>query len=344
MRVVLDLERFHNVGSHCLTTAIRTLFAQKGIDFQEEIILGLGSGLGFTYVRQPDGFIFGGRGGNLEANLSDSVGIRTIFRKSDNTDISWQEKRDLILQGIPLICEADMSKLPYMVERLKTRGSGFSGHKFILIGFDDEQETVYVLDYLWKNVIEVKHSDFMAAINSSIKPMAPDNLSVQFDIPSRLYNFKGAVYKAIDYNVNQMKYPVGFGLGLEAEKRFFKEITCWPEILDEEALRYELNMAQLTFEKVGTGGGNFRRMYSRFLKTSAEILDSEALMKASVVYAYLGKLWKQYAKELYKASLAEDVASESVFSKKNEVALEILHEEEHGIACLETYLEEMRNA
>ena len=50
MRVVLDLERFHNVGSHCLTTAIRTLFAQKGIDFQEEIILGLGSGLGFTYV------------------------------------------------------------------------------------------------------------------------------------------------------------------------------------------------------------------------------------------------------------------------------------------------------
>ena len=59
-----------------------------------------------------------------------------------------------------LICEVDMAHLPYMVEKLKTNGSGFSGHKLILIGFDDEKNETYVLDYLWNDVVVVNTDDF----------------------------------------------------------------------------------------------------------------------------------------------------------------------------------------
>lgn len=160
MRVLLDLEQYHRMGSHCLTTCLVTLFRQQGIGMPEEMSLGLGSGLGFTYVRQKGGFMYGGRGGNLEQNLASSLGLELVANRTQDKDIAWEYNRQMLLGCHPLICEVDMAHLPYMVEKLKTNGSGFSGHKLILIGFDDEKNETYVLDYLWNDVVVVNTDDF----------------------------------------------------------------------------------------------------------------------------------------------------------------------------------------
>lgn len=341
MRKILEYEQYHKMGSHCLTTCYTTLFKAKGYQLFEEMILGLGSGLGFTYVRQKDGFMYGGRGGNLEQNLASALGLELITNRTEDKEIAWKYNREKILEGHPLVCEVDMKYLPYMVEKLHTDGSGFSGHKLILIGFDDEANEAYVLDYLWNQVVTVSIDNFKKAASSSIKPMSPDNSSVITKIPEELLPMESAIYHAIGYNVNQMLNPVGFGLGLKAIKRFFKELKSWPDILDEDKLRYELNMAHLVFEKVGTGGGNFRRMYARFLKSSAVQLNNNELLEISKLYATLGKMWKQEAYQLYEASIDKTIKDNSIFLRGKEKGLgdQILELETEGIERLQRFVE-----
>ena len=339
MRVLLDLEQYHKMGSHCLTTCFVTLFREKGISMPEEMALGLGSGLGFTYVRQKNGFMYGGRGGNLEQNLATALGCDIISNRTQDPECAWQYNREMLIQGHPLICDVDMAHLPYMVEKLKTNGCGFSGHKLILIGFDDERNETYVLDYLWNEVVVVNTDDYKKAASSSIKPMSPDNSSIFFQIPRELYPLDYVIYHAIGYNVNQMKNPVGFGLGLKAVKRFYRELRSWPDLLDEATLRYELNMAHLVFEKVGTGGGNFRRMYARFLKNSAVITNDDQLMDASKNYAQLGKLWKMVANDLHEASIDPNLYEHPILQRNYELGDQILKLETLGIEMLERYHE-----
>lgn len=343
MRLILDLEQYHKVGSHCLTTCLCTLFRYYGIDMTEEMFLGLSSGLGFTYVRQQEAFIFGGRGGNLEINLSSAIGCKVISHKAEDNEIAWKYNREMLIKGHPLICDVDMSYLPYMVEKLKTRGNGFSGHKMLLIGFDDEKEEVYVLEYLWNNIASIKIDEFKKASGSSVKPMSPSNSAAYIEIPKETYPIKAAIIDAIDVNVNQMKYPVGFGLGLKSMKRFFKELKLWPEICSEEKLRYELDMASQVFEKIGTGGGNFRRIYSRFLKSASQIFEDDLLIDASQIYAGLGRKWKNLAMMLHKAAVDEDIYSNEIFCEDFPLGEEILELELLGIEKLNEFSEREKN-
>lgn len=93
-----------------------------------------------------------------------------------------------------------------------------------------------------------------------------------------------------------MQYPVAFGLGLRALERFCKEFLQWPGVMSEERLRRECYIAHMSFEKIGTGGGNFRCMYARFLREAAALLDVTALeTEVYPLYVELTGLWKRFA-------------------------------------------------
>lgn len=337
MKNILDVERYHRIGSHCLTTAIQTLLRYQGIDFTEEMIFGLGSGIGFTYVRQRDAFLFGGRGGNLEINIGSSCGFEVEIEQSENADYAWRKSKEKIDAGLPQILDVNMFYLDYVKEKLHMEeGFNFSGHKVILIGYNDEDNVAYLLDYLWRNTVMIDVNLLKKARDSKIKPGSPSNASITIIKPHELYPIEFSIKDAIDYNVQQMLYPVGYGLGLKAITRFFAEIKSWPDILSKERLIRELNMAYMAFEKVGTGGGNFRRMYARFLRVCSEILNNSVLMDISLIYAKLGKMWKTYAYSLYEASRLTEPKESKIFKKHTEDDIEkqILNLEYLGIERL----------
>lgn len=338
MKKTMNVEGYHRIGSHCLTTAISTVLRYQGLELTEEMVLGLGSGLGFTYVRQKDAFMFGGRGGNLEINLGSAFGLEVNIEQSKDADLAWEKAKDKLRLNLPQILDVDMSYLEYIKEKLHMeQGFSFSGHKVILIGYDEEKNVAYMLDYLWNRMVLVNVEDLKKARSSPIKPVSPNNTSITIFKPDKIYPMEFAIREAIDFNVQQMLYPVGYGLGLKALTRFFKEIKTWPEILTEDRLRWELNMAHMVFEKIGTGGGNFRRMYSRFLKSSAEILENNVLLEVSKIYAALGRLWKMYAGYLYEASICVAPKEADILNRKyqGEIELKILEMEYLGIQRLE---------
>lgn len=303
MNKIIDLKKCHHMGSHCLTNALSGLLAYYGINFDEDMCLGLGSGYGFIYVRQSDMCILGGRGGNLERNLFHTLGIECKMSYAQDAESGWQTAKKLVLQGSPVILGVDMRYLSYMRQRLQvTDDFGFGEHKLILSGFNEEKDEAYVYDYMWTESRTISITELKKARSSEVFPVSPDNVCFSIDPCGQIIPLHVALKHAIRYNVQQMLYPVGFGVGIKSIVRFSKELPLWPKVMPPERLKRELYMAYMTFEKVGTGGGNFRRMYARFIKKAAAILEMPELLDAADLFALLGRLWKNISYRLNKAS------------------------------------------
>lgn len=317
----IALDQYHKMGSHCLTSALRDIFDYNGLQLSEDMCLGLGSGYGFIYVRQADVCIFGGRGGNLESNICNVLGIKMKALQTEDGDYAMEAVKKSVNQGVPVLLDVDMTHLPYLAERFQiTSDFRFGGHKLIFAGYDDKKQQAFLYDYLWKNVQVVNTNDLKKARGSQIKPVSPDNTWMTFAFPSRIIPLHIAVKNAISYNVQQMMYPVGIGIGHKALVRFAREIKIWPKVMKPERLKREMFIANMTFEKIGTGGGNFRRMYSRFLREAADLLSMPELKVACEIFAALGNLWKEFSAKLYAAS--EDLEnSEAYFFQNQEVSL-----------------------
>ncbi|MEW8977730.1 MAG: BtrH N-terminal domain-containing protein [Symbiobacterium sp.] len=290
----------HRLGSHCSSTLMSGLLRFYGHDLSEDLCFGLGAGLGFVYVRHPTLCIFGGRAGGLERQLCQHLGIRYEQYQGLEDDVAEARVRALVVRGEPVLCDVDMSHLPYLAERFRlTEDFRFGGHKVMVVGFDDREEQVFIYDYLWPECQVVTREQLRLARGSQIKPDPPRNTWFEFHVPTRLVALPVAVREAIAFNVQMMRYPVAYGLGLRALERFAREFFLWPQVMDRKRLERECFIAHMTFEKVGTGGGNFRRLYARFLRAAAAILQCEAL-EAQVypIYVQLADLWKRFALRL----------------------------------------------
>ena len=105
-----------------------------------------------------------------------------------------------------------------------------------------------------------------------------------------------AAGRAIARNASQMlEPPLGEFEGLPALRRFAAELRHWPDEVSD--WRWSARFGYQVIERRGTGGGNFRLMYSRFL--------AEAGREESTLAAEAAGLWTALAGELLAASEAE---------------------------------------
>jgi hypothetical protein len=105
-----------------------------------------------------------------------------------------------------------------------------------------------------------------------------------------------AAEAAIVRNAKQMIEPaMGELEGLPGLRRFAAEVGGWPEELDD--WQWSARFCYQVIERRGTGGGNFRLMYSRFL---AEVGREEAGIAAEAAAG-----WTALAGALLEASEAE---------------------------------------
>jgi hypothetical protein len=95
--------------------------------------------------------------------------------------------------------------------------------------------------------------------------------------------------------------PLGDYEGLPGLRRFAAEVGSWPEVLED--WQWSARFAYQTIERRGTGGGNFRLMYSRFLREAGR---DEADAAAAAAAA-----WSALAAGLQAASDENEAAGES---------------------------------
>jgi hypothetical protein len=100
-----------------------------------------------------------------------------------------------------------------------------------------------------------------------------------------------------------MLHPPISNLGVPGIRKAAKRICQWPEILDNELLRFTLfNTYFFIDAQGGTGGGIFRYMFSRFLREAAAKIDEPRLHEQADQMEKVGDRWQAVA-EIFKGGV-----------------------------------------
>lgn len=296
------IEEFpHAPGGHCGSTSMRDLLKFYGHEFTEDMVFGLGAGIDFMYISNPSlepPVYIGGRAPELEANLCLRLGIGMELVTGLDPESGWQAVKGMMDAGTPALVHADVYYLDYL--RAKRH---FSAHRIILVGYDDERGVAFVADNDREEIQECSLESLAKARSSRWLPRPADNAYYRFEFPTELEPLQRsiplAIEEAVRHNVRLPKAEAAFvwdgtrvGLGVTGLKEFADEMPSWPAWMSDEMLTLLCKSIYVSAEKGGTGyGGNFRRMYGRFLKEAAARCGADALGEVAVEFTAIGDLW-----------------------------------------------------
>lgn len=251
----------HVPGNHCGSTALRNLLAFHGLEMTEEMALGLGAGVSFYYVvlgdSSPSRFT-NGRTARLEEQFVELTGAPLRMDTFGDPDESWEAARASIDSGRPAILLTDLYYLDHY-----GKSAHFPGHAVVLAGYDSE--VAYLSDTAFSE-LQTTRLESLARARHGQHPMFPLE-GHMFTVPqgAELRDLSEAAPSAIARCARGMLEPeLGDFQGLPALRRLAAEVGDWPEVAED--WRWCARFLYQVIERRGTGGGNFRLMYSRFLE------------------------------------------------------------------------------
>ncbi len=309
----------HRPGNHCGSTALRNLLAFGGVEISEEMALGLGAGVCFYYVavegESPSRFT-NGRVGRLEEQFLELTGLPLRLATFEQPAESWEAARRTVAGGRPALLLTDL----YYLDHYGT-SAHFPGHAVVLAGFDDE--VAYLSDTGFEQLQTTRLANLARARHGRHPIFQLDGHMVTL-AGGELEDPRGAAGAAIARNARQMIEPaLGDFEGLPALRRFAAEVGSWPQQISD--WQWSARFCYQVIERRGTGGGNFRLMYSRFL--------AEAGRDESEIAAEAARRWTALAGTLQAASESEQADAE-LWDRAGEQAGAVLETEERLWAAL----------
>jgi len=280
---------------------MRDMLKFYGHDYSEDMVFGLGAGIDFMYISHPaiePPVFIGGRTPDLEENLCLRLGVGMEHVICLDDDEAWRSVKGMLDDGVPAMVHADVFYLDYL--RAKRH---FSAHRIILVGYDDDKGVAFVADNDRETIQECSFESLRKARASSSLPRPADNAYYRFDVPRRLTPVEQAVPPAIGeavrHSVGLPEAEASFehagarvGLGEVGLGEFVSDMPSFPDSMQAEMLSLLCKNIYVSAEKGGTGyGGNFRRMYGRFLKEASRMCGFGALDALGDEFISVGDLW-----------------------------------------------------
>ena len=313
----------HLPGNHCGSTALRNLLAHAGIELTEEMAFGLGAGACFYYVlvdgQTPSRFT-NGRVARLEEQFLELTGLPLRFETFGDADASWEAARTEVDAGRPPLLLTDLYYLDHY-----GRSAHFPGHAVVLAGYDDE--LAYLSDTGFDELQETRLENLAEARHGAHPVFPLDGQMVTVAPGEELFDPREAAPLAIERAVRQMLEPPMAPIeGMPALRRYAAEVGHWPEQTDD--WRWCARFGYQVIERRGTGGGNFRLMYSRFLAEAGHA-DEAALAAQSAAR------WTDLA-ALLQAASESDEPDPDAWERIGKTAAGVLGAEERLWSALAT--------
>ena len=302
----LKIKPFQNCpaidGYHCQTNSLAKIFYHYGHLLSEDMLLGLGAGMGFIYWKMKIGgqksVFIGGRGNtkNFFEDLGRRVGVEIKEVSTSSERKAQKPLLDQLALKHPVILYGDMGFLPWFD---LPEDYHFGGHTFVVCGYD-QKETVLASDIDQKAsglkkgfYYPISLEELQKVRNSPFKPFPPKNSYLKFDFKRFHSPRPEDTISSIRQTIDAQLYPPIKNFGVKGLRHAGKEILKWPKMFDDEALRLNLFTLYIFIEIGGTGGGCFRYMYSRFLKEASKITGSSDLVEASKRMMESGKKFSE---------------------------------------------------
>lgn len=269
-------------GYHCITNSLKQIFSFNDYPLSEEMLFGIGSGLGFVYVNLANSPMISCRikPFKFEENIGQRLNIDIKVKSSINSDIAHNKLMGNINNNVPVMAYVDMAYLKYLN---MGESNHFGGHSIIIFGYDEGKGVYYVSDRdanncpihtpagkTTKDYHLVPFQEIQLARKSSHRPFPANNKWIEFDFTRRKELSKTIIIEAIKKNLDEMLYPPAQLLGINGIRKFSKEIKKWKAFtVDKIKLAGITNYFMINSDG-GTGGGAFREMYGNFLIEASE--------------------------------------------------------------------------
>jgi len=311
--VLAPLEDFkHFTTHHCVTGSMRHVYVHNDHNLSEELLLGIGSGVSFSYWHfkgQPP--FLGGRG-NLgrpnEEGMEKTAGRRTGVTVEWHTTSSARKAERTLLElldaGQPVMIQCDMGFLPYF--DFGDTDYHFGWHVVCVCGYDPEGRQVLIADR--DEALHVVSMERLAkARGSSFKPFPPKHKWYTYDFGGKRLPTADEVREAIAEQAQVMLQPPIRNVGIHGIRKAAQMIPKWPQSLTLDEVRWTLfNTHMFINPEGGTGGGIFRYMFSGFLHEGASITGDGRLEDSAAEFHHIGDEWEELGHWFRQASKAPD--------------------------------------
>ncbi|MFH1958594.1 MAG: BtrH N-terminal domain-containing protein [bacterium] len=292
--VVKDFKFFG--GKHCQTAALKNILDYRGLHFTEELLLGLGGGIGFIYwfsKKMPFPFI-GGRNSKVDEfvlKICSRIGASAVISKTSSEKKAHGELKEALRRDEPAYLFADMAYLPYFEAPEETH---FGGHTVAVFGVDEKTNKVFISDRGRKRVT-VSVDDLKKARGSKFPPFPSENKMLKMKCPSKQGNLKkGIEESAVECCLSMMKPPIR-NFGLAGMEKWSAQVLGWQKQFKGMNLLGCLLNTFIYIEIGGTGGSAFRPMYAQFLREAAPVVKKRGFMKAADLFEESGRAWSEIA-------------------------------------------------
>jgi hypothetical protein len=226
-------------------------------------------------------------------------------------DAAWDAARAAVDAGRPAILLTDLYYLDHYGS-----SAHFPGHAVVLAGYD--AQVAYLSDTSFSELQTTRLDNLARARHGKHLVFPLDGHMFTLPEGAEPGDVRAASADAIARNAQQMlDPPLGEFEGLPALRRFAAEVGEWPHEIED--WQWSARFCYQVIERRGTGGGNFRLMYSRFL--------DEAGREQAPVAGQAAARWTALADRLLAASEAEDPQPE-LWSRVDAAAAEVLDAEE----------------
>jgi len=313
MKTLIDSYRSFP-GEHCGSVAMRGLLHHYcGLDLPEPAVFGLGAGAASVYLSGPQldpGATLFGRTMTMEQDLGSHLGIDYREQSEPDDAKAWEVVRDEVIAGRPTMLSGDILYLDYREFKVH-----FPGHRFVLVGFDEEAQKVFIGDRI-RPEPEVCSFGALAKSRNPPEGMSTQNLWGRFHDTNVGNELDVAARKAISRCANSMIGALPDDdsapsmsapdtravMGVAAVRAFAEDVPGWQQRADASWIA---SFNASCIEKFGNGGGNFRRLYSGFLSWARDLDASLVPEAAPGLATEAADVWTAVSNALFAASKEE---------------------------------------
>ncbi len=298
------LKKFqHFPGAHCGSTALNDVAHFYGLPLTEPLCLGLGEGLGFMLIDQagasPSRMLLG-RNRQMEFRFFENMGVTFEWRKDEDNARAWTAAKRFTDLNIPVLLRTDLRYFRHYSTK-----THFTGHVVLLAGYDDDRAVAAIADAHFPGLQEVPLADLEKARASRHGPSPNRNHAFpvnRFEMPhDRVALFRGAIVQQAQSMLagRDLGQVMTGTLGMDNLAASF---SAWKDAPDWQwCARFGYQM----IEKRGTGGGNFRKLYSEFLSQAAPFLPGADLGSMARQMTEIAEQWSDLAGMLKAVSESE---------------------------------------
>jgi hypothetical protein len=217
--------------STCYVNGLEDILAWKNAHYTDFLLSVVGGMAGFTYLRlkraDPPCMVYWGANPKyLMKDLANIIGFKETVIEGRSYEFMSSRLKKFINEDKPAMAGAlDMYYLHYYQDLYGQQHIPI--HYVLIVGYDDEEQVVYVHDCSHKNVQRIPYREFKKSLDVNVPGMSKKNTIRAFTLPNELPSELEVAKKGFSLKAERFLRPPVRLFGIPAMRKLAREIFEW---------------------------------------------------------------------------------------------------------------------